>query len=198
MKPIGSLGILGLGLTGLAASAAAQVDIAGNRAALRSFAACAVANDRPLVNTMLSTGRGAQDEVDAIETLIASSDCADAASAKGRVADFRGALAEAVLLAEPTRRKAVERRDAVKAVPVADGNDRAYFARLASCVARANPRQSLALVRSEPSTASENGAYKPLATSISRCLPDVSSTKLSRTEMRYHIADALYAMSEAG
>ena len=182
----------------LAAPVASQSDIAGNRAALRSFAACATAQDRAAVGTVLGTAHGSQDEVDAIEGLIATSECADAASAKGRPADFRGALAEAVLLAEPSRETALKARDAVRARPVTDGADRTYFARLASCVAAANPRQSLALVHSVPGTSSENGALKPLATSISRCLPDVSATKLSRTEMRYHIADALYRMSEAG
>jgi len=166
------------------------------RARMAQFARCIVAQDRGLATAALATATASAEEQGAIAAVARSEECGGGAPVAASAAAFRGALAEAMLAAEPARAEALAARSSVRAKPVKAGADRAYVMRLAACVAANNPRQSLALVASEQDAVSELAAYQPLATAISRCMPDVSSYRLSRHEMRAQIADALYRMSE--
>ncbi len=163
---------------------------------LSDFAACIWQQQPDKARTALTTAIDTQEERDALTAIAQYDACSDVAFISGRSGEFRGALAETGIHADQDRTAKLRALTSVPAVRVAIAKGRAFVANYSSCIASADPLGSLALIETPLGSPEETAAIQAMATSLTGCMPVGAQYRVDVRDVRNHIADALYRMSE--
>ena len=163
---------------------------------INDFAACIWRTAPEKARAALGTAIDTSAERAALKSVAYLDSCSDLPFISGRSGEFRGALAEAGIHADSARaaRLAAMAPAVVNRVPVATG--RAFVASYSGCVASADPAKSLALLSTPVGSSSETAAIQSLGTALMGCMPEEAQYRIDVRDVRNHIADALYRMSE--
>jgi hypothetical protein len=164
---------------------------------LNQFAACIWRKAPEKARIALSTGIDTPDERAALNKVAQIGGCSGRSNLSGASGEFRGALAEAGIRADAERRVRIGSLDAVPATRVASATGRSFVTSYASCIASANPSGSLALLATALGSEDEKSAVLAMAPALTACMPEGTQYRLNLRDVRNHIADALYRMSEA-
>lgn len=163
---------------------------------INAFAACLWRQEPSRARAALSTPIGTPEERQALGLAASYAACSDRPFISGRSGEFRGALAETGIHADAGRKARIEGLTPVAParVPVARG--RAFVASYAGCIAAADPVRSLALLGTPLSSPEEGAALRTMASAMTGCMPEGAQYRVDVRDVRNHIADALYRMSE--
>jgi hypothetical protein len=163
---------------------------------VNDFAACVWQQEPDKARTALATAIDTQDERDALIAVAQYEACSDVAFISGRSGEFRGALAETGIHADQDRSARLRALAPVPAARVAIAKGRAFVASYSSCIASADPLGSLALLGTPLGSPQETAAIQAMATSLRGCMPESAQYRVDVRDVRNHVADALYRMSE--
>lgn len=163
---------------------------------INDFAACIWRQAPDEARAVLATAIDSSEERDALRLVAKYGACSDVAFISGRSGDFRGALAETGIHADQARRTILGALAAVPAVRVAIANGRSFVASYSACIASADPANSLALLGTPLGSPDETAAIQVMAAALTGCMPEGAKYHIDIRDVRNHIADALYRMSE--
>jgi hypothetical protein len=164
---------------------------------IHDYAACILQKYPEQARSVFGTVIDTQAERAALKSVAALPACSsDRAFISGRSGEFRGALAEMAIHADPAR---IARIGALAAavpvrVPIAKG--RAFVASYSSCIVSADPAGAMQLLSTQISSPEEKAAMFGMGTALTGCMPEGAKYTVDVRDVRNHIADALYRMSE--
>lgn len=178
--------------------AASTYTLQPKQVAIAEFAACAVGQDREGARKVFATAPGSAEEHAALMGLAKKLDrCAKyRAFVSGKEGQFRGALAEALIAAEPPRAERLRKLTAKAPVRAPLAGGRQFLTGYARCIAEARPADSLALMATPLGTPSEQQAVMAMGETLSACMPEGAQYRLDVRDLRNHVADALFQISE--
>ena len=163
---------------------------------VNDFAACVWRQAPEKARIALGTAIDTKEERDALVAISKYEACSDVAFISGRSGEFRGALAETGIHAAQDRSDRVRALSPVPAIRVAAAKGRTFVANYSSCIASSDPIGSLALLGTPLGSPEETGAIQAMAASLTGCMPEGAQYRVDVRDVRNHIADALYRMSE--
>lgn len=163
---------------------------------INDFAACIWQQSPDRARAALTTAIDTDAERSALRSVAEVDACSDRLLISGRSGEFRGALAETGIHADAARKARIDALAPVSAtrVPVARG--RAFVASYSACIAAADPAGSMALLATTPGAPVETDAVRAMADAMTGCMPEGAQYRVDVRDVRNHIADALYRMSE--
>jgi hypothetical protein len=176
-------------------SAAAQ-QLVPQQQVMNDFAACIWRQSPDRARAALGTAIDTPAERDALLSVAAFDACSDAPFISGQSGEFRGALAESGLHADQGRKARLGALTPVPAIRVPVVKGRSFVARFSGCIASADPAGSLALLGTALGSREEVAAIRAMGTALSGCMPEGAKYGVDVRDVRNHIADALYRMSE--
>lgn len=163
---------------------------------INEFAACLWRQEPSRARAALATPIGTSEERQALGLAASYDPCSDRPFISGRSGEFRGALAETGIHADAARKARIEGLAPVAPVRVPVARGRAFVASYAGCIAWADPAGSLALLGTPLGTPEEGTALRAMAVAMTGCMPEGAQYRVDVRDVRNHIADALYRMSE--
>jgi threonine dehydrogenase-like Zn-dependent dehydrogenase len=176
-------------------SAAAQ-QLVPKQKVINDFAACIWRQAPDKARAALGTAVDTSAERTALRSVAQFGACSHAPYLSGRSGELRGALAENAIHADQGRRARLDALGPVPAVRVPVARGRAFVASFSGCIAAADPAGSLALLGTAVGSPEETVAMRAMATALSGCMPEGAKYSVDVRDVRNHIADALYRMSE--
>lgn len=175
-------------------SVAANAQTVPRQFVLGDYAACVVRQAPAKAERLLATRMGTPEEGRLVMELSRNyGSCLHRASQVPAITGaVRGAFAEALLMRDPRVLDGAARLAPVapKAVKVARGRE--FVANYAACLTRAQPVRAATLVRSGHSSQDERKAFLAFGTALSVCMPEDAAYDVNITDVRNHVADALY------
>ncbi|MEI4507981.1 hypothetical protein WBQ88_09325 [Sphingopyxis sp. CCNWLW253] len=163
---------------------------------INDFAACIWRQAPDRVRAALGTAVDTPAERAALNSIAQFDACAKVPFISGRSGEFRGALAENAIHADKDRKVKLDSLAPVPAVRVPVARGRAFVASFSGCIAAADPAGSLALLGTAVGSHEETAAMRAMAAALSGCMPESAQYRVDVRDVRNHIADALYRMSE--
>lgn len=163
---------------------------------MNDFAACIWQQTPDRARAALSTAIDTDAERSALRSVAEIDACSGVEFISGRSGEFRGALAETGIHGDDARKARIDALAPAPAarVPVATG--RAFVASYSACIAAADPAGSMALLATTLGTPAETDAVRAMADAMTGCMPEGAQYRVDVRDVRNHIADALYRMSE--
>lgn len=176
-------------------SASAQ-QLVPKQQVMNDFAACIWRQSPDRARAALGTTIDTPAERDALLSVAAFDACSDAPFISGHSGEFRGALAESGIHADQGRRARLGALAPAPAIRVPIAKGRSFVASFSGCIASADPAGSLALLGTALGSREEVAAIRAMGTALSGCMPEGAKYGVDVRDVRNHIADALYRMSE--
>ncbi|MBJ7438150.1 MAG: hypothetical protein JHD35_03875 [Sphingopyxis sp.] len=178
------------------ARSATARQIVPKQSVINDFAACIWRQTPDKARAALGTAVDTPAEHAVLRSIAQFDACIDAPYLSGRSGELRGALAENGIHADQGRRARLAALAPVPAVRVPIAYGRAFVASFSSCIAAADPAASLALLATTVGSSDEVAAMRAMAAALSGCMPEGAEYRVDVRDVRNHIADALYRMSE--
>lgn len=165
---------------------------------INDFAACVVTQGRDQALGVMATEPNSKDEHDRLAALARSMDRCTRGRAfiSGKEGEFRGALAEAFVQTDSGRKDRIRSAPATAPSRAALVEGRAFVVGYGRCIAQANPGQSLLLLETPHGTPAEQEAVLAMGETLKACMPEGAQYRLNIRDLRNHIADSLYKLSE--
>jgi hypothetical protein len=169
------------------------------QATLADFADCAIGQAPEKVAAFLSTTPHTREESQSLRSFGNMEACTRGRSfVSARTGELRGALAEVALKRDAARLQAVSSRaaEAPARINERDTASRPFVIAYAGCIARAAPAASVNLIQVAYSSEAEKAAIVAIGQPLKACMPEGVAYQLNIRDVRNHVADALYRMSE--
>ena len=167
---------------------------------LDEFAACIAKQYPNAAREFLKTQIGSKEELKAADSLVERGDqcMGGRAVLSMHTGQIRGSFAQALLVVDTDRADRIARQMPAQPQRIEVSEGRAFVADFANCIAKSAPQRSLELIRSERASTAERQAVLALAEEMKACMPQGLAYPLNIPDVRNHVADALYRMSETG
>lgn len=169
------------------------------QAVLADFADCAVGQVPDRVTTFLATAPNTREEGQALRRFAKLEACTRGrAFVSARTGEMRGAIAEAALKRDAARLSALAARSAEAPARITEraAGTRPFVIAYASCIARAAPNAAVNLIHTGYASDAEKVAIMSIGEPLKACMPEGVAYQLNIRDVRNHVADALYRMSE--
>lgn len=169
------------------------------QATLADFADCAIGQAPDRVRAFLATAPNTREEGLAVRSFGKMESCTRGrAFVSARTGEIRGALAEVTLKRDQARLQAIAARPAEPPARIAEraAGSRSFVIAYASCIARAAPSAAVKLIQADYASDAEKAAIVAIGEPLKACMPDGVAYQLNIRDVRNHVADALYRMSE--
>jgi len=171
--------------------------VLNKQSVLNQYGACIVKlapeRARALMATAIETPR--ESEL-AGELVRSSSNCLRGRAVLSmRIGEIKGGIAEALLLANPSRLAEWRAAPVKPASRVAKAEGRAFVAFYAACLAQADRARAVALITTSHGSFQENEQIRLFGQTLNDCMPEEVAYRLNARDLRNHIAVALYAAS---
>ena len=169
------------------------------QATLADFADCAVAQAPERTAELLATTPNTREEGQVLRKFVGLDSCTRGrAFVSARSGEMRGALAEAALLRDAARLAALAARVGATPSRISEtaAGTRPFVIAYGQCIAGAAPSQSVALIATPHGSDDEKRAMLAIGEPLKACMPEGVAYSLNIRDVRNHVADALYRMSE--
>ncbi|WP_315761056.1 hypothetical protein [Sphingomonas sp. Y38-1Y] len=184
----------------LAAAGLPQGQLVPKQRVVADYAACLVRNSERSSLRLMETLPGSAEEARvARDVSVGGFPCL-----KGRrglslqTGAVRGAIAEALFARDPAMLAVVRRVSAASpARPPMNIDGRAFVIAYADCLVASDPARSADLVSTEIGSATERSAFLGYGEALKRCMPERASYRANVTDIRNHVAAALYRVARS-
>lgn len=183
-------------LSALSLTAATAQQLVPQQQVMNEFAACIWRHAPERARAALATPVGTPAERAALRAVARLDQCTAQPFISGRTGEFRGALAEGGIAVDPARRQRIASMTATAPVRVSVASGRAFVASYASCLATADPAGALALLGTPVGSSAESAAIRAMGPAMSGCMAEGLAYRVDVRDVRNHVADALYRLSE--
>lgn len=166
--------------------------------ALSEFGKCILAQAPEKSKALMATGLNTPQEYKlARQLVLANNGCIQKyASLSMQTGQIRGAIAETILVSDAGRMKQFASAPLAVAIRPDFAEGRAFVYSYAKCLAAADMPKSIALLQTPHGSPEERQSFVAYGETVSNCMPLGARYKVNIPDVRNHIADALYAMTE--
>jgi hypothetical protein len=169
------------------------------QATLADFADCAIAQAPEKTADLLATTPGTREEGLALRRFGSMTSCTRGRSfVSARAGEMRGALAEAALKRDAAKLTALTTRAATTPMRITEraAGTRPFVIAYGQCIAAAAPAQAVSLIGTAHGSDDEMRAMMAIGEPLKACMPEGVAYSLNIRDVRNHVADALYRISE--
>lgn len=188
-----------LALDGRTSAQGAPAGYENKQATLADFADCVVAQAPERVSNFMATTPNSPEETKNARGFASLSSCTRGrAFVSARTGEMRGALAEVLLKREAAKLSALAARSAAVPARIAEraAGTRPFVIAYGQCIAAAAPAQAVSLIATPHGSDDEKRAVMAMGEPLRACMPEGVAYSLNIRDVRNHVADALYRMSE--
>ena len=163
---------------------------------IHDYAACILQKYPEQARKVFGTAIGTAEERAALKSVANLPACTDRAFISGRSGEFRGALAEMAIHADPAKMARIGTLAATAPIRVPIAKGRVFVASYSGCIASADPAGARKLLSTKISSPEEKAAMFAMGTALTGCMPEGAKYTVDVRDVRNHIADSLYRLSE--
>jgi len=180
----------------ISSAMAASADIIPSSLALSHFAECVVKNAPDKVDRAMQSEVGGREERQILASLASSKGgcVTETNSLQFRFYQLRGALAERLILDDPSKSKALDSRISHPAVKAQATSTSPNWSGFFHCVVEAEPQKSLALFKSENASDDEWNIVLSMQPTLAACMPSNMTYRGNGDFLRRGMAVAAYAL----